>query len=425
MQTIAVIGAQWGDEGKGKIVHHLSERADVVCRYQGGNNAGHTVVTEGRKYVLHLLPSGILNEEKTCIIGNGLVVNPFALRDEIDMLNHDGIDCSSRLFVSDRVSLIMPYHIELDNAYEEALGIGTTKRGIGPAYAYKYARIGIRPCDLWEHAYMERMVKHALDDVNATLVGRFGREPVALQTVMDVVEAYKEILSPFVADTSKMLGQLIDQGRKIIFEGAQGVLLDVDFGTYPFVTSSSPSSGGILTGLGIGPRHVEEIIGISKAYTTRVGSGPFPTELEDKIGARIREAGGEFGASTGRPRRCGWFDAVCTRYAVRVSGIDRVAMTKFDVLDGFDTLKVCTHYDIDGSITDEFPANTDKLERVKPVYREFKGWDAIAGIRNYDDLPETCVHYTEEMEKLIGVPISIISTGPDEKDTIFRHPISY
>jgi adenylosuccinate synthase len=425
MQTIAVIGAQWGDEGKGKIVHLLSESADVVCRYQGGNNAGHTVVTGGKKYVLHLLPSGILNEDKICIIGNGLVVNPFALRDEIEMLENDGIDCSSRLYVSDRVSLIMPYHIELDHAYEEALGIGTTKRGIGPAYAYKYARIGVRPCDLWEPDYLKHVVKHALDEVNATLAGRFKREPVRAASVMEAVEQYKSILSPFVANTSQMLLRHIERGSKVIFEGAQGVLLDIDFGTYPYVTSSSPSAGGILTGLGIGPKMVGEIIGISKAYTTRVGSGPFPTELEDERGEKIRDAGGEYGASTGRPRRCGWFDAVCTRHAVRVSGIDRIAMTKFDVLDGFDTLQVCTHYSIDGKKTDQFPANARRLERAVPVYREFKGWDAIAGITSYDDLPQSCVHYTEELEKLLGVPISIISTGPDEKDTIFKHPISY
>jgi len=425
MQTIAVIGAQWGDEGKGKIVHLLSERADVVCRYQGGNNAGHTVVTEGKKYVLHLLPSGILNEDKVCIIGNGLVVNPYALREEMEMLKKDGIDCTSRLFVSDRVSLIMPYHIELDHAYEEALGIGTTKRGIGPAYAYKYARIGVRSCDLWESSYIERMVKHALEEVNATLAGRFGRDPVKLADVMEAVEEYKTILAPFVADTSKILRQHIDRGSKVIFEGAQGVLLDVDFGTYPYVTSSSPSSGGILTGLGIGPKMVEEILGITKAYTTRVGSGPFPTELEDETGELIRDAGGEFGASTGRPRRCGWFDAVCTRHAVRSSGIDRLAMTKFDVLDGFDTLMVCTHYRIDGEETDEFPANVERLDRAVPVYREFKGWERIAGIRKYAELPQSCVHYTEEIEKLLGVPISIISTGPDEKDTIFRHSISF
>ncbi len=425
MKTIAVIGAQWGDEGKGKIVHLLSERADVICRYQGGNNAGHTVVTGGNKYVLHLLPSGILHEDKVCIIGNGLVVNPYALRDEMETLKEDGIECTSRLFVSDRASLIMPYHLELDHAYEEALGIGTTKRGIGPAYTYKYARMGVRPCDLREVSYLERIVGLALDEVNATLSGRFGRDPLKLSDVMETLDEYARILEPFVADTSKILRQHIDEGRKVIFEGAQGVLLDVDFGSYPYVTSSSPSAGGILTGLGIGPKMVGEILGVTKAYTTRVGGGPFPTELEDETGEHIRHAGGEFGASTGRPRRCGWFDAVCTRHAVRVSGIDRLAMTKFDVLDGLETLRVCTHYRIDGKETDEFPANAERLARAVPVYREFKGWDSIAGIRKYGDLHASCTHYTEELERLLGVPISIVSTGPDEKDTIFRERIAF
>jgi adenylosuccinate synthase len=383
------------------------------------------VVTGGNKYVLHLIPSGILNEDKVCIIGNGLVVNPYALREEIEMLHAAGIECSSRLYVSDRVALIMPYHIELDHAYEEALGIGTTRRGIGPAYTYKYARMSVRPCDLNEEAYLKRVVGFALEEVNATLSGRFGRDPIELSDVMETLDEYARILEPFVADTSKILRQHIEDGRKVIFEGAQGVLLDVDFGSYPYVTSSSPSAGGILTGLGIGPRMVGEILGVTKAYTTRVGGGPFPTELEDETGEHIRQAGGEFGASTGRPRRCGWFDAVCTRYAVRVSGIDRLAMTKSDVLDGLETLRVCTRYRIDGKETDEFPASAERLARAVPVYREFKGWESISGIRSYDDLPASCVRYTEELEKLIGVPVSIFSTGPDEKDTIFREKIAF
>ncbi len=425
MKTIAVIGAQWGDEGKGKIVHLLSERADVICRYQGGNNAGHTVVTGENKYVLHLIPSGILNENKVGIIGNGLVVNPYALREEIETLRSAGIDCSSRLYVSDRVSLIMPYHIELDHAYEEELGIGTTRRGIGPAYTYKYARMGVRPCDLNEEAYLKRVMGFALDEVNSTLSGRFGRDPFKLADVMETLDEYARILEPFVTDTSKLLRRHIDGGSRVIFEGAQGVLLDVDLGSYPYVTSSSPSAGGILTGLGIGPKMVGAILGVTKAYTTRVGGGPFPTELEDETGEYIRKKGGEFGASTGRPRRCGWFDAVCTRYAVRVSGIDRLAMTKVDVLDGLETLRVCTRYRIDGKETEEFPASIERLARAVPVFREFKGWDSIAGIRKYRDLPTSCVLYTEELEKLLGVPISIISTGPDVKDTLFRERIAF
>jgi adenylosuccinate synthase len=420
MKSLAILGVQWGDEGKGKIVHLLSDDADIICRYQGGNNAGHTVVTGGEKYVLHLIPSGILNEKKICIIGNGVVVNPFALRDEMETLRDAGITCNSRLFVSHRANLIMPYHIELDDAYEEALGIGTTKRGIGPAYTYKYARLGIRPCDLEEPGYMERVVDYALEEVNATLVGRFGRKPVKKTAVMDTVREYHEILKPFVADTSTLLRKGMAEGKRVIFEGAQGVLLDVDFGSYPYVTSSNPSAGGILTGLGIGPGMVEHIFGVTKAYITRVGGGPFPTELEDETGEYIRKKGGEFGASTGRPRRCGWFDAVCTRYALEISAVDRLAMTKFDVLDSLDTIKVCTHYMVDGEKSSEFPANADRLSRAVPLYREFRGWEKVAGIRDYGELPETALIYIAELEKLLGVPISIVSTGPDEVDTILR-----
>jgi len=425
MKTLAIIGVQWGDEGKGKIVHLLSEKADVICRYQGGNNAGHTVVTAGKKYVLHLIPSGILNESKICIIGNGVVVNPYALRDEIETLNREGIDCTSRLFVSHRATLILPYHIELDHAYEEALGIGTTKRGIGPAYTYKYARLGIRSCDLTEPSYVERLVDLALDEVNATLSGRFGRQPIKKADILRAVQEYADILGPYVADTSKIVRQSIGEGKRVIFEGAQGVLLDVDFGSYPYVTSSSSSSGGIMTGLGIGPKMVDCIMGVTKAYTTRVGGGPFPSELEDKVGDAIRKKGGEFGASTGRPRRCGWFDAVATRYAVEVSGVDRLAMMKFDVLDGLDTIRVCTRYQIDGRETDEFPANADALARAVPVYRDFEGWKSITGVRDEGDLPPSTRQYIGELEKLMGLKVAIISTGPDQLDTIFREPVSF
>ncbi len=423
MRSIAIIGAQWGDEGKGKIVHLLSERADVICRYQGGNNAGHTVVTGGKKYVLHLIPSGILKEGKICIIGNGVVVNPYALREEIDLLAGLGVDFTSRLFVSNRANLIMPYHIELDTAYEEALGIGTTKRGIGPAYSFKYARIGIRPCDLGERAYLERMIGYALDEVNTTLVSRFGREPLEKSDIMEKVEEYRKILSPYVEDTVKLLSGYIREDRRIIFEGAQGVLLDVDFGSYPFVTSSNPSAGGILTGLGVGPRSIGQILGVVKAYTTRVGGGPFPTELKDDTGVRIRERGGELGASTGRPRRCGWFDVVCVRHALKVSGVEKLAMMKFDVLDGLDKVKVCTGYRIDGMETDEFPANVDVLDRAVPIYEEFEGWEGLAGVRTMMELPPSAVRYVESLQKLLGVDIAILSTGADEKDTIFREEI--
>jgi adenylosuccinate synthase len=425
MKSIAIIGAQWGDEGKGKIVHLLSEDADLICRYQGGNNAGHTVVTAGKKYILHLIPSGILKEGTHCVIGNGVVVNPFALRDEIETLKGAGVSCDSRLFVSNRAPIIMPYHIELDHAYEEALGIGTTKRGIGPAYSFKFARLGIRSCDLEELSYVERVVDHALDEVNTTLVKRFGRKPMKKKDVMEQLREYAQILKPFIADTAWMVNRHVREGKKIIFEGAQGVLLDVDFGSYPYVTSSNPTSGGILTGLGIGPKSIGQIVGVSKAYSTRVGGGPFPTELEDETGEYIRKKGGEFGASTGRPRRCGWFDVVCVRYAVMVSGIEKLAMTKFDVLDGIEQVKVCTRYRIDGEETEEFPANADVLGRAVPVYEELQGWDRISGIRDYSDLPKSAKEYVKRLEELLGMKISVVSTGPDEMDTIFREKLDF
>jgi adenylosuccinate synthase len=424
MKSLAVIGAQWGDEGKGKIVHLLSDRADVICRYQGGNNAGHTVVTGGKKYVLHLIPSGILKEDKICIIGNGVVVNPYALQEELNTLKEAGVDEKSRLFVSDRAHLIMPYHIELDKACEEALGIGTTKRGIGPVYTHKYARIGIRPCDLAEKEYIESAITAALEVVNTTLVKRFGREPVEKTDMMKTVDEYRAILSPYLADTSKLLNRYIDENRKIIYEGAQGVLLDIDCGSYPYVTSSSPVPGGILTGLGIGLKCVKEVVVIIKAYTTRVGSGPFPTELEDKTGSLMRERGDEFGASTGRPRRCGWFDAVSVKYVLTVTGIDKLAMTKFDVLDGIGSVKVCTGYMLDGEAITDFPPNASALGRAEPVYREFEGWDKTSGVRRYRDLPEGAKDYVCALEEMLGVEIAIVSTGPDEKDTIFRSKLA-
>lgn len=420
MKSIAVIGAQWGDEGKGKIVHLLSEKADVICRYQGGNNAGHTVVAEGKKYVFHLIPSGMLKEKKICIIGNGVVLNPYALKEEIEMLRGCGIEPRSRLFISNRVHLIMPYHIELDKAYEEALGIGTTKRGIGPAYSFKYARIGIRPCDLEEKSYLDSAITRALDEVNTILVKRFGRKPVKKSDIMSTVEEYRDIIGPYVEDTSKMLNRFIDEDKRIIYEGAQGVLLDVDFGSYPYVTSSSPISGGILTGLGIGPKSIGQTVGIVKAYSTRVGGGPFPTELKDKTGDLIRDRGDEYGASTGRPRRCGWFDAVSVRHVLMVSGIEKLAMTKFDVLDNIGTVKVCTGYRIDGKQTGNFPPNVDVLGRAEPLYEELEGWDKTSGIRDYEELPSGAKAYIRALEKILDTEIGILSTGPDEKDTIIR-----
>jgi adenylosuccinate synthase len=419
MNSIAVIGAQWGDEGKGKIVHMLSEHADAICRYQGGNNAGHTVVTGGKKWVFHLIPSGIL-KEKLCLIGNGVVINPSAFREEVSMLERERYDLRSRLWVSDRANLIMPYHIELDTAYEESLGIGTTKRGIGPAYSFKYARMGIRISDLVEREYLDMIVGNALEEVNSILSGRFGKKPIEKKHVMQIIREYAEVLEPYVADTSRLLNEYLDEGKRVIFEGAQGTLLDIDFGTYPYVTSSNPTTGGVLTGLGVGPKSVGRILGIVKAYTTRVGEGPFPTELSDEMGERIRKRGDEFGASTGRPRRCGWFDVVAVRYAILITGIEKLAMTKFDVLDGMEKVKVCTEYRIDGKVTNEFPANSSVLKRIHPVYEELKGWDSTSGVRRYEELPKQAREYIKTIEDMLGVPITIVSTGPDEKDTIIR-----
>ncbi len=425
MKSLAIIGAQWGDEGKGKFVHLLSEKADVICRYQGGNNAGHTVVTEGKKYVLHLIPSGIIKKEKICIVGNGLVVNPYALQEEIEMLKGLGVNPVPRLFISDRVHLIMPYHIELDAASEESVGrLGTTKRGIGPAYSSKYARIGIRPCDIWEEDYLDGALTIALDEANSILEKRYKKPPLTKSDVMLKIGEYREILGPYLANTSKLLEDFIHQGKRIIYEGAQGVLLDVDFGSYPYVTSSSPVSGGILTGLGIGPKSIDQILGIVKAYTTRVGGGPFPTELEDKTGELIRKRGNEFGASTGRSRRCGWFDVVSVRHSLMVSGIDSLAMTKFDVLDGLESIKICTRYEVDGKKSSEFPSNASVLGRAKPVYEEYEGWDKTAGIREYKELPKAAKNYIGALEEMLGMDIVILSTGPDERDTIFRKKLT-
>jgi adenylosuccinate synthase len=420
MRSIAIIGAQWGDEGKGKVVHLLSGRADVICRYQGGNNAGHTVVTGGKKYVLHLIPSGILKEGKICVIGNGVVLSPEALRQEIETLLSLGIRTEGRLFVSDRVQVIMPYHIELDDAYEQSLGIGTTKRGIGPAYSFKYARVGVRLCDLFEEAYLEKILASALEEANTTLFCRFKRKPVELPAIMAKAKEYREILAPYRADVASMLAGYLREDMRVIYEGAQGVLLDVDFGSYPYVTSSNPSAGGILTGLGVGPKHIGEILGVAKAYATRVGGGPFPTELDNETGELIRRRGSEFGASTGRPRRCGWFDAVAARYAVSVSGIEKIAMTKFDVLDGIDQIRVCTGYMINGKRSGVFPPNADVLAGAVPVYEEFGGWHKTSGIRSYGDLPDAAKRYIGALEENLGVGIVLISTGPDEDDTIVR-----
>jgi adenylosuccinate synthase len=419
-RNLTVIGAQWGDEGKGKIVDLLTPRFSIVARYQGGHNAGHTVYVKGQKFVLHLIPSGILHPGVSCVIGNGVVVDPQALFAEVDELRGLGIDVDGRLFVSDRAHLILPYHRELDVLSEARRGerrIGTTSRGIGPAYEDKIARRGIRACDLFNPAGLEEGVR---ENVKA-------RNQIIRDTTLDWRQVYDELLAaaermrPWIVDTSLMLNRAIAGQRPIMFEGAQGTLLDIDHGTYPFVTSSNASAGGVCTGLGVPPHAVGTVLGVVKAYTTRVGEGPLPTELLGEMGNRLRESGQEYGASTGRPRRCGWYDAVAVRFSARVSGIDGLALTKLDVLDGLESISLCTGYRCNGAVLQDFPADLKLLTACEPVYEQLPGWSApTRGARSYDQLPREAQAYVARLEEVTGVPAAIISTGSDREETIVR-----
>ena len=424
--NLAVLGAQWGDEGKGKIVDLLAPVFSIVARAQGGHNAGHTVTVNGKQFVLHLIPSGILHTGVMCVIGNGVVVDPRALFFEIDHLANQGIDTTGRLFVSDRAHVILPYHADLEAASEAQLGsqrIGTTSRGIGPSYEDKVARRGVRVADLAESTDGSRLVEL----IRANVDGRnrlVGEQTMTWESVRNIAKAAWDRMAPLVTDTSRMLNDAMAEGQSILFEGAQGAMLDIDHGTFPYVTSSNATIGGICTGLGIGPSAIEGVLGISKAYTTRVGEGPFPTELEGTLGERLRESGKEYGASTGRPRRCGWFDAVCVRYAVRVNGIEGLAITKLDVLDQFNELKVCTAYRCGNEVLTSPPADVARLAACIPMYETFPGWVGMgptAGVRLEDGLPHAAREYLSRLEELCGVPISIISTGSDRKDTIVRN----
>jgi adenylosuccinate synthase len=421
INNLAVLGAQWGDEGKGKIVDLLTPRFSVVARYQGGHNAGHTVFVEGRKFVLHLIPSGILHPAVTCLIGNGVVVDPEALFAEVDELARLGIEVGGRLLVSDRAHLILPYHRELDILSEARRGerpIGTTSRGIGPAYEDKTARRGIRVCDLLNPAVLQEGVRE-----NVKARNRVIRDTTLdWQQVYDACLRFGERLAPWIVDASVYLARAMRDGRAVLFEGAQGTLLDVDHGTYPFVTSSNASIGGVSTGLGVPPRAVGTVLGVAKAYTTRVGEGPLPTELNDEMGNRLRESGQEYGASTGRPRRCGWFDAVAVRFAARVNGLDALALTKLDVLDGLSAISICTGYrTADGAVLDEFPADLTRLTGCAPMYEELAGWtEPTRGCRQFEDLPAAARAYIARLEQVTGVPTAIVSTGSDRDDTIIR-----
>ena len=421
--NLCVLGAQWGDEGKGKIVDLLTPHFSVVARNQGGHNAGHTVYVKGRKFVLHLIPSGILHEGVTCIIGSGVVVDLAALFAEVDKLAGMGVDVSGRLLVSDRAHLILPYHREMDVLSEARRGerkIGTTSRGIGPAYEDKIARRGVRVGDLADQSPNGPLVSAIRENVAARnrLVGDTAMK--AEDVVAELVGFWPR-LKPLVADTSLYLHQAMAGKRRVMFEGAQGTLLDIDHGTYPFVTSSSATAGGAATGLGVGPRSIGGVLGVAKAYTTRVGGGPLPTELFDAMGERLRETGQEYGASTGRPRRCGWFDAVAVRYAARINGIDALAITKLDVLDGFDTIQVCTAYRCGGEVLTEMPGDTAQLAACTPVYESWPGWTApTAGVTEFAKLPIEARRYLARLEEVCGVPAAVVSTGSDRDHTIVR-----
>ena len=421
MSKTVLIGSQWGDEGKGKIIDVLTANADWVVRYQGGNNAGHTVEIGDQKYVLHLTPSGILREECKCVIGNGLVVDIIGLMGELKELVERGIKLGNRLFISDRAHIVLQYHKMVDGAKEGKAGegkkIGTTQRGIGPAYMDKADRIGLRLGDILEADFLD-MVRKQAEMKNEILV-RMGAEPLDIDTYLPKVQEAADYLRPFICDTIPLLHEAVQNDDEILFEGAQGVMLDVDFGTYPFVTSSSTGAGGAPAGSGVPPNAIDRVIGIVKAYTTRVGEGPFPTELKDEMGAHIAKVGHEFGATTGRPRRCGWFDAVIARYSAMVGGINEWALMKLDVLDAVETIKVCVAYEVDGERITNVPASIRRLERCKPVYEEFKGWNCpTTECTSWDELPEQAQKYVTYLEELTGVKVSILSVGPKRSSTL-------
>jgi adenylosuccinate synthase len=425
MPTYVVVGMQWGDEGKGKVVDYLTRYADLVVRHQGGNNAGHTVVVNGRQTILHLIPSGILHGDKVCVIGNGTVLDPGVLIGELNALAAAGHTLRGRLFIAYSAHLIMPYHRLLDKVQEQFRGanrLGTTGRGIGPAYADKADRFGIRVCDLLDADVFKQKLAGVLEYKNRILHTLFGEEPLRYEAICDEYLAYAERMRPFAADTVAMVHEAIVAGKRVVCEGAQGTMLDIDHGTFPYVTSSSTVAGGACTGAGLGVTSIQGVIGIVKAYTTRVGEGPFPTEQSNAIGQHLRDKGKEYGATTGRPRRCGWLDCVQLRRAAWINGTTRLVLTKPDVLGGLGPIRICTAYEIDGVKTAEFPAQISALERVKPVYEEVPGWDEdISQCETWDELPANAHSYFQRIEELVGVPIAAISVGPDREQTIERH----
>ncbi|MBI4526419.1 MAG: adenylosuccinate synthase [Deltaproteobacteria bacterium] len=423
MANVAVIGAQWGDEGKGKVVDLFSDKADIVVRFGGGNNAGHTLVVDGRKTVLHLVPSGALHAHKLCIIGNGVVVDPEVLLEEIRGLKENGFLLDDSLLrVSEEAHLIMPYHKSIDLARERLRGkgkIGTTGRGIGPAYEDKVGRVGIRFVDFLEEDTFRDKLRHNIEEKNLYLKAILKEKTLQFDEIHEAYCGYREKIRKYVANTTLVLEKEIKAGKKVLFEGAQGTLLDVDHGTYPYVTSSSTVSGGVCTGAGLGPQNIHQIIGISKAYTTRVGSGPFPTELQGPEEQKLREEGEEFGATTGRPRRCGWFDAVGVRHAIRINGMTGLALTKLDILTGFKKIQICTAYRYDDQDHREFPSSLRAMERAQPVWEEMEGWnEALSAAREFTDLPIQAQRYVRRLEEILAIPMVLISVGPGREQTI-------
>ncbi|SJZ33207.1 Adenylosuccinate synthetase [Cetobacterium ceti] len=426
MAGYVVVGTQWGDEGKGKIIDVLGHKADYVVRFQGGNNAGHTVVVNGEKFILHLLPSGMLHGKGKCIIGPGVVVDPKVLLKEIATLEEKGAKVD-HLFISDRAHLIMPYHVQLDILKEEKSGankIGTTKRGIGPCYADKFSRVGIRAVDLLDMNIFGEKLQRNLEEKNELFAKIYNAPEMSYEEIFEEYKGYAEKLKHRIIDSVPEINEALDQDKFVLFEGAQAMMLDINYGTYPYVTSSSPTSGGVTTGVGVSPRKIDRVIGVMKAYTTRVGEGPFVTELNDDLGEKIRQIGGEFGATTGRPRRCGWLDLVVGKYAVQINGLTDVVITKIDVLSGLDTIKICTGYDIEGKVYTTVPASTELVAKAKPIYEELPGWtEDITQMKNYDELPENCKKYIKRMEEILGCQITVVSVGPDRTQNIFLKDI--
>ncbi len=420
MTSVVVVGTQWGDEGKGKITDFLSANAEVIARYQGGDNAGHTIVIDGKKFKLHLIPSGIFFPEKISVIGNGVVINPKSLVKELAYLHDEGVSTDS-LRISDRAHVILPYHIELDRLQEESKGdnkIGTTIKGIGPAYMDKAARVGIRIADLLDREVFAERLRINLEEKNRQFTKLYDTEALSFDDIFEEYYEYGQQIKQYVTDTSVILNDALDNGKRVLFEGAQGVMLDIDQGTYPFVTSSNPVAGGVTIGSGVGPSKIDKVVGVCKAYTSRVGDGPFPTELFDEVGDRIREVGHEYGTTTGRPRRVGWFDSVVMRHSRRVSGITNLSLNSIDVLSGLDTVKICVAYDLDGERIDYYPASLEQLKRCKPIYEELPGWsEDITGVRHLDELPENARNYVRRVGELVGVRISTFSVGPDRDQT--------